>query len=63
MNKTQDWSGGLPWEGNTSVTSGNLQGSQQDKYPDHSHEMGLDNNIPSRNSKIPHETETKSRTS
>ncbi len=44
------------------MTSGNLQGSQQNKYPDHSHEMGLDNNIPSRNSKIPHETETKSRT-
>jgi len=60
--KTQDTSGGLPREGNTSVTSGKPQGSQQDKYSDHSHETGLGNKIPSRNTKTPYETETKSRT-
>jgi hypothetical protein len=61
MTNTQDRSDGLPLEGNTSVTSGKPQGSQQDMHPNHSHEMGLGNNTPSRNTKTRNETETKSR--
>ncbi len=61
MTKTQDRFDGLPRERNTSVTSGNPQGSQQDRYPDHLHETGLGNNNPSRNTKTPHKTETKNR--
>ena len=61
MNKTQDRSSGQPREEHTSMTPGNLQGSLQDAYPNHSQGVGLENNIPSRNSKTPNETETKVR--
>jgi len=61
MTKTQDRSSRQPWEEHTSMTSGNPQGSLQDAYPNHSHGTGPDNNIPSRNSKTPNETETKVR--
>jgi len=37
------------------------QESQQDMHPNHLHETGLGNNTPSRNTKTPNETETKSR--
>jgi len=61
MNKTQDRSSGQPREEHTSMTPGNLQGRLQDAHPNHSQGVGLENNIPSRNSKTPNETETKVR--